>query len=385
MHRIEFVRRHPRAVDLALAVTVLAAMGAVGGLYQPPGHRAFDGWAYVLTGVICLPLAARRVRPMSVLLTTSAAYLVYAALGYLPGLHFWGPVLAFYSLAAAKPRWPTAIGAAVTAVVVLCSGIALRAPLAAAVAEAVAVTAVAWGLGGVGRRLAERNELLAAATERLRCDQVRRIERALTQERLRIARELHDVVAHHMSMISMQAGLAGYVFDTDPPTARAAVDTIGTTSREALEEMRRLLVLLRESDVPATGGEPEPAPGLNQLAALADRARAGGVDVSLETSGDLESLPSGLQLTAYRVVQEALTNAIKHAGGGPVTIGVHRRPHAVTAVLRNGPGTTAARVTEPGGYGLIGMRERAKLYGGTVTAGPRPDGGFAVELTLPLT
>jgi signal transduction histidine kinase len=384
VQRIEFVRRHPRAVDLALAVTLFAAMCAVGGLYQPPGHRAFDVRAYVLTALICLPLAARRVRPMTVLLGTAAAYLVYAALGYLPGLHLWGPVLAFYSLAAAKSRWPTAIGAAVTAVVVLGSGLALRAPLAAAVAEAVAVTAVAWGLGGVGRRLAERNELLAAATERLRCDQVRRIEQALTQERLRIARELHDVVAHHMSMISMQAGLAGYVFDTDPPTARTAVATIGTTSREALEEMRRLLVLLRESDVVATGGEPEPAPGLNQLAALADRARAGGVEVSLETSGDLESLPSGLQLTAYRVVQEALTNAIKHAGPGPVTIGVHRRPHTVTAVIGNGPGA-ATPTAEPGGYGLLGMRERAKLYGGTVTAGPRADGGFVVELTLPLT
>lgn len=384
MHRIEFVRRHPRAVDLALAVTMLAAMCAVGGLYRPPVHRPFDAVAYLLTGLICLPLGARRVHPMPVLLGTSAAYLVYAAQGYLPGLHFWGPVLAFYSLAAAKPRWPTAAGAVVTAVVVLSSGIALHAPLFAAVAEAVAVTAVAWGLGGVGRRLAERNELLAEATERLRCDQARRIERALTQERLRIARELHDVVAHHMSMISMQAGLAGYVFDTDPPTARAAVDTIGGTSREALAEMRRLLVLLRESDVAGGDGEPEPAPGLDRLAALVARARAGGVEVGLETSGDLESLPSGLQLTVYRVVQEALTNAVKHAGPAPVAIGVHRRPHTVTATIRNGPGSPV-RDGESGGYGLLGMRERAKLYGGTVTAGPRPDGGFAVELALPLT
>ncbi|MEV7094012.1 sensor histidine kinase [Amycolatopsis sp. NPDC051045] len=380
---MEFVRRYPRAVDLALAVTMLAMMGAVGALYRPPGHRGFDAWAVLLTCVICLPLAARRVRPMPALLGSSAAYVVYAALGYLPGLHLWGPVLAFYSLAAAKPRWQTAIGAVVTAVVVLCSGLALHAPLAAVVAEAVAVTAVAWGLGGVGRRLAERNEQLAEATERLRCDQARRIERALTEERLRIARELHDVVAHHMSMISMQAGLAGYVFDTDPPTARAAVDTIGAVSREALEEMRRLLVLLRENDGAGTGGEPEPAPGLNQLAPLAGRARAGGVEVSLETSGDLENLPSGLQLTVYRIVQEALTNAIKHAGPGPVAIAVHRLPHAVTATIRSGPGSATRE--EPGGYGVMGMRERAKLYGGTVTVGPGPDGGFAVELALPLS
>jgi signal transduction histidine kinase len=201
------------------------------------------------------------------------------------------------------------------------------------------------------------------------------------QERFRIARELHDVVAHHMSMISMQAGLAGYVFDSDPETARTAVDTIGATSRETLDEMRRLLVLLREPDLEDAAGAPAPAPGLNLLPPLVERAEAAGIDVALTTSGDLESLPSGLQLAVYRVVQEATTNVIKHGGRCRAEISIRREPGMIHAtVLDDGPGTGQ---TGTGGFGLTGMRERARLYGGTLTAGARPGGGFSVELAVP--
>ncbi|MEU4522491.1 sensor histidine kinase [Amycolatopsis sp. NPDC024027] len=381
MHRTIFVRGDTRAGDLALALTQLALMCVVGALFREGSFRAFDGWAYALTALISLPLAARRAAPMAVLLLTSAAYVIFAAGGYLPGMAVWGPIVAFYSLAGLKPPRVTAIGAVVAAGVMFACGLALRGPLIANLAQAIAVPAVAWVLGTVSRQLEQRNRQLAEATAQLEYEQRRHIEQAVVKERVRIARELHDVVAHHMSMISMQAGLAGYVFDSDPQTARVAVATIGTTSRETLDEMRRLLVLLREPDLEDAGGAPAPAPGLNLLPALAERAEAAGIDVALTTSGDLDSLPSGLQLAVYRVVQEATTNVIKHAGRCRAEITVRREPGVIHAtVLDDGPGAGRAR---PGGFGHAGMRERAKLYGGTVTTGSRPDGGFAVELTIP--
>lgn len=368
-------------MDLALALTLLVMMCLVGGLFPSGWHRPFDWWAYALTGLICLPLAARRAAPMAVLVVTSAAYVVYAAVGYLPGLHQWGPIVAFYSLAGLKPPRATAIGAGVAAGVMVASGLALRGPVFAILAQAVAVPAVAWGLGNISRQLAQRNRELAEATAQLEHEQRQHIEQAVVQERLRIARELHDVVAHHMSVISMQAGLAGYVFDSDPETARTAVDTIGATSRETLDEMRRLLVLLRESDLEGAAEAPDPAPGLNLLPSLLDRAEAAGIDTALTISGDLEGLPSGLQLTVYRVVQEAITNVIKHAGPCAAEITIRREPGVVHAtVLDDGHGTGP---TGTGGFGFTGMRERARLYGGTFTAGPRPEGGFAVRLTIP--
>ncbi|WP_410613205.1 sensor histidine kinase [Amycolatopsis sp. lyj-109] len=381
MHRIALVRRELRAVDLALALTQLAMMCLVGALFRREGDQPFDWWAYVLTGVICLPLAARRAAPMAVLLVTSAAYVIYAAAGYLAGLHLWGPLVAFYSVAGLKPPRVTAIGAGVTAGVMVASGFAMRGPLVAIIAEAVAVPAVGWALGNVSRQLEQRNRQLAETTAQLEYEQRQHIEQALVQERFRIARELHDVVAHHMSMISMQAGLAGYVFDSDPETARTAVDTIGTTSRETLDEMRRLLVLLRESDLEDAAGAPAPAPGLNLLPSLVERAEAAGIDVALTTSGDLESLPSGLQLAVYRVVQEAVTNVIKHGGRCGAEISIRREPGVIHAtVLDDGPGTGRPGT---GGFGLTGMRERARLYGGTLTVGARPGGGFSVKLAVP--
>jgi signal transduction histidine kinase len=381
VHRIIFARGDTRAGDLALALTQLALMSLVGALFGEETFRAFDWWAYALTAVISLPLAVRRAAPMTVLLVTSAAYVVFAAAGYLPGMDVWGPIVAFYSLAGLRPPRVTAIGAVVATGVMFTCGLALRSHLVAVLATAVAVPAVAWVLGNVSRQLEQRNRQLAEATAQLEYEQRHHIEQAVVQERFRIARELHDVVAHHMSMISMQAGLAGYVFDSDPRTARTAVDTIGATSRETLDEMRRLLVLLRESDLEDADGAPAPAPGLNLLPALALRAEAAGIDVALRTSGDLKSLPSGLQLAVYRVVQEATTNVIKHAGRCRAEITVRREPGVIhAAVLDDGPERARAGT---GGFGLTGMRERARLYGGTLTTGSRPDGGFAVQLSIP--
>jgi signal transduction histidine kinase len=308
----------------------------------------------------------------------SVAYVVYAEADYLPGLHLWGPLLAFYSVAAQRPPRVTAVGAVLGAVVGVVAGLALRTPVVGIVAQVPTSLALAWVLGNVARRLDQRNRQLAETTEQLRREQQAHVERMLTQERLRIARELHDVVAHHMSVISMQAGLADYVFDTQPATAREAVYTIGSTSREALDEMRRLLALLRVSE------DPEPVRRLEDLPALVERVRLAGVEIELDLADDLDELPSGLQLTVYRIVQEAVTNMVKHASPCQAEIVVRRQQEQLAATISNDRRATDAPAAPGSGYGVLGMRERARLYQGTLTAGPRPDGRYTVELTIPL-
>jgi signal transduction histidine kinase len=380
-------RRVPRwTIDTGIAVLIFLMMSLIGWGYREPPWRWFDGWAYLLTAATCLPLAARRTAPVLVLVLTSAAYLVFIARGYVPGLHLWAPVLALYSVAAVTTLRTSVAALAVAGPVLYAGADALRLPPVGAAAQTIAACGVALVLGGLSRRLAERNRQLAAATEELRREHEDRLDRAMVGERLRIARELHDVIAHHMSVISMQAGLAEYVFDSDPATARTAVRTIGDVGRETLDDMRRVLNLLRLPATARPGGDVEftAAPGLAQLPELAERIRLLGVTVELAATGLFDDLPSALQLTVYRVVQEALTNVVNHAGVCTTTVTVRREPDRIFARVENDappPGLAAHGDTH--GHGLLGMRERANLYGGHVTAGPRPDGGFAVELVLP--
>ncbi|MFI9503671.1 sensor histidine kinase [Nocardia sp. NPDC052566] len=380
-------RGNPRMVDAMLAVAMCTGMWLVGTVFHPPGWRVFDLWGYLLTALICLPLAARRVAPMPTLVLVSAAYSGFLLLGFLPSLNVYAPMVAFYSVATIKSPRVTAAGALLLGAVLFHSGWTEPAfPTTVAIAQAVFMPAVIWALAGVSQRLSLRNRQLIEATEQLRREQELRVEHAVVQERLQIARELHDVVAHHISVISMQAGLARYVFDSDPATARAAVHTIGATSRETLEELRRVLTLLRASDTsPEIGAavETEPAPGFPGLAALIERVRGVGVEAELEITGMVDELPSGLQLAVYRVIQEALTNVIKHAGPCRATVVVHRDCRELTATIVDDGDSAAAVAHSGGGHGLVGMRERARLYGGTLIAGPRPDGGYTVRLAVP--
>jgi len=364
---------------VAVAMVVIACL--VGSQYSPRGWGP-DPLAYALTVLIFLPFAVRRTMPVLAFQLGNSALLVFVALGYVQlGLNFWGPVLLLYTVASLRPPRTTAL--CFTTLVPVMLWAALRLPLAwyIAVAEAIVIPVTAWALGNVGRQLELRNQQLAALTEQLRTEQESRTERAVTEERVRIARELHDVVAHHMSVIAVQTGLAEYVFDGDPPTARAAVNTIATTSREAMREMRRLLVLLRTDDQPG-----DTALNLAHLPELVDRMRSAGLPVSLDmTTTDPRQLPPGLQLCAYRVVQEALTNVIKHAGLAATDVVVHRDADRLTVRVTNEPGQPSSAVGPSSGHGLVFMRERATLYQGTLSAGPRADGGFVVELTLPVS
>jgi signal transduction histidine kinase len=197
--------------------------------------------------------------------------------------------------------------------------------------------------------------------------------RAVSDERLRIARELHDIMAHSMSLIAVKAGIANHVADERPEEARDALRVIEATSRSTLNDMRRMLGVLRSETADLT-----PAPGVTGLPELVDRARTAGVDVRLDLR--LDDVPEGLGMSVYRIVQESLTNVVKHAG--PVRCGVSVVQDAREIridVVDDGPGGTPN-----GGHGLIGMRERVSMYGGMFTAGPRPEGGFAVSARMPV-
>jgi MYXO-CTERM domain-containing protein len=234
-----------------------------------------------------------------------------------------------------------------------------------------------------GRVVRSRTRLTAELHEAaVRADEAREAEseRAVADERRRIAREMHDVVAHSVSMMVVQAGGARRILERDPARAVAAAELIERTGRDALAEMRALLGVLHADE----HSEYAPQPTLGDLEALVERARSAGVPVALELSGERRELPAGLDLAAYRVVQEALTNVVKHSSGAPTTVSVHYGADAVqVSIADRGSGRPDARLGS-GGHGLVGMRERVRMYGGELHAGRRRGGGFEVRARFPL-
>jgi len=234
--------------------------------------------------------------------------------------------------------------------------------------------AVAVNTVGAGRRVQRDLAAQAELTE------LERARRTALEERTRIARELHDVVAHHMSLMAIRAESAPHRLGTLPDPVRAEFGALSESARAALADMRRLLGVLR-SDEPAVRA---PQPGLQHLPGLVEAARQAGMSVALTAPGELDLVPPGTGVCAYRIVQEALSNAARHAAGAPVTVSVHRGAEQVTLAVTNGPGTPAGPRANGHGHGLAGMRERAELLGGTLEARPAPDGGFTVSAVLPL-
>jgi signal transduction histidine kinase len=374
--------RSPLVVDSALAVG-LAAVGVLQG-FDDRQHdwRPYDATAAILTALATLPVAFRRLAPVPVLLVYYFFWTVQIVLGYNPVINTYGMLLAIYTVAATQVWWWTAVTISIGAVIWVEAGLARpAASRAALILQGVAVPLAIWKIADTARQLDRSNRLLVEANDQLHQDQEERARRAVTDERVRVARELHDVVAHHMAVVSVQAGLARYVLRSDPDTAETAIDTVLDTGTEALDEMRRMLVLLRIG----TDAEPadyDPAPGLPGLPELLDRVRAAGVAVELTVTGEERPLPPGVQLCVYRMIQESLTNVIKHAPAASATVALHYGPEELTATVRDdGRGTAAP--TPGAGQGLVGMRERAALYRGTLAAGPRTDGGFEVRLALP--
>jgi signal transduction histidine kinase len=372
----------PWVLDGLLAL-VAAAVGvsllATAMPFDPGSPRAWA--AYLLLLAHILPLAVRRRWPLAVLVWALATGAAFAAVGpSLVPLSF--TILIYvYTAAAHCPRRVSLAGLAATeaqlGVVWLARprSIGDRGTL---VIDGLLMVA-AWWLGDGTRR---RLEAVAAAQQRAAELELAREElarRAVTEERLRIARELHDVVAHSMSIIAVQSGVGAHVLDSQPEEARKALAAVEATSRQALVEMRRLLGVLREEAEPR--GSLAPAAGLAELEALAAEVARAGVRVEVRIEGTPTALPAGLDLSAYRIVQEALTNVVRHAGPATALVTVGYASGAVTVeVVDDGRGG------EPGdgGHGIPGMRERAALYGGTMEAGPLPGGGFRVAATLPL-
>ncbi len=242
----------------------------------------------------------------------------------------------------------------------------------------VVFTAVAIAVDSIGSRL-RAQRALAAQTERAEDERARR---AVLEERTRIARELHDVVAHHMSLIAVRAETAPYRLADLPESARAEFGSLSVVAREALAEMRRLLGVLRH-DQPA---DLAPQPKLADLPSLVDTARRAGLSVKLSVPAALDHVPPGVGVCAYRIVQESLSNVSQHAPGAAVTVSVGHDSGAVLLRVANGPGAPAdPPVNDHGpGHGLTGMRERVALLGGSMSAAPSPDGGFVVSAVLPL-
>ncbi|MGZ6803910.1 MAG: sensor histidine kinase [Nocardioidaceae bacterium] len=253
--------------------------------------------------------------------------------------------------------------------------------------EASAWSAALWDLllvvaplvGGV---VAGRRRLRALTVEKELAEA--RARTAIVEERARIARELHDVVTHHLNLVVLQAMAAGGLLDREPARVRSPLAVIERSGREALAEMRRLLGVLREEDA---APEMSPQPGVDDVAALVDSARVSGLDVALHVTGEPRTLPPGLGLAIYRLVQEALTNASRHAAGALVDVNLRYVGETVDVevVDDGGRGWDGGSTSDVpgGGRGLLGMRERVTLYSGTLQVGPTPEGGFAVHARLP--
>jgi signal transduction histidine kinase len=245
-------------------------------------------------------------------------------------------------------------------------------------ASIIIFTAVVIAVDSIGSRLRAQHSLVTQ-TERAGAEQARR---AVLEERTRIARELHDVVAHHMSLIAVRAETAPYRLTGLPESAQAEFGSLSEVAREALAEMRRLLGVLR-LDQPAALA---PQPQLSDLPALVDAARQAGAPVEFSAPAALRQVPAGVGVCAYRIVQESLSNASQHAPGAPITVSIDHASGAVLLRVANGPGGhPAPSGNQPrAGHGLTGMHERVALLGGSLTAGPAPDGGFVVSAVLPL-
>ncbi len=376
----------PAIIDPLIAVVLLGiglvsvATSSVDDLHP----TAPNALAYALTIIGFGVLAVRTRAPVVTMAVSLFATASYSAIDYAENGLPIASMIALYTVASRAPRRQSLVAAgAVAAVILWLTAIGSQGLDASGAVANLAVFGIAYATGRyvqVRRAYTEQLELRAAdADEQRRRD----AERAVADERLRIARELHDVVAHAMSVVAVQSGIAAHVIEQRPDEAQTMLETINGTSREALDEMRRLLGVLRaDGDVPRA--ELAPAPSLSDLAGLVSSIESTGVTVRVSVEGDRPGMAVGLDLAAYRIVQEALTNVVKHAG--PATVDLRIRYGADDLEIQitdDGRGAASDLDSIGGGHGLVGMQERVDLYGGSLSAGPRTGGGFRVAARLP--
>ena len=356
------------------AFALLIAQPAAAG--QVPPRQPLDLPAYMLIGLAAIALILRRVRPALTLAVTVSAIVVYFAAGYPYGPAVLTMSVAMYSVAEVCAIRRSLLMCLLAVVAAIAGQLASLAPvrlvidLAAVIGGSVSWLVPAWAVGTVVRTQ-------RAADDLRRADEARR---QVYEERLRIAHEVHDVVGHGLAVIAMQAGVALHVFQRRPDQAREALESIRTRSRTGLDDLRGTLELL-----PADGDDGRaprrPTPGMARIEALISATSDSGVPVDLDVTGQRRELPAAVDHAAYRIVQESLTNVLRHTAQATATVRVGYHPDELVIEVTN----TGRRATGRGsGNGIAGMRARADAVGGELTAGPRPQGGFQVVARLPL-
>jgi signal transduction histidine kinase len=369
-----------------IVVGLLLAAGQLEVWTAQPPADASAGWTPVnalLVAGVTVPLLLRRRAPLAVLglvIAVGAAQLVYTDDPPGSGAGWVAMNLALYSVAAHGER-REAIAGAVLLGAVMAVQLADGAPIEDVLSELLFL-GVVWALGRWVRLRRSGTRQLEERARRLAAESELNARVAVERERARIARELHDSIAHSVSVMVLQAGAAEQVVMDAPERARASLSAIQDVGREAVVELRRLLTLLRPDDdtVPLA-----PRPGVAGLETLIAHVRDAGLPVELSIEGTPEPLPAAIDLSAYRIVQEGLTNTLKHAGPAHAKVMLRYRVNVLELeVLDDGDGDGAPDPQAARGFGLAGMRERATLYGGVLEAGPRHEGGYALRARLPL-
>ncbi|GAB1332184.1 sensor histidine kinase [Streptomyces sennicomposti] len=393
-------RTHPWVLDTAVVIVVFLMFCLPdllrGGVHDGDGPRRFRlaftelpvaGMLALQAGLV-LPLLWRRRKPMATFGVIAAVFVLQWSLGAALRADI-ALFIALYSLALhGRLRQLPWAGAVMAGAMLL---VAVRASPAVSVWDALFfLLSTATAALAVGLMIRIRRAQLAGLREkatRLEIERDQRSRLATATERTRVAREMHDIVGHNLAVIITLADAGAYATDIAPERGKEALRLIGDTGRQALGELRRVLGVLRDAgDAPADGPELSPQPGIADIGALCATVRAAGLEVVYRTSGDVEALDSGVQLTVYRIVQEALTNTMKHAADDArVNLAVVVTGARLSIRVQDtGPATPSGPPNEEG-HGLVGMRERAALYGGTVSAGPTGGGGWSVEAVLDLT
>jgi signal transduction histidine kinase len=374
------------ATDTVLAVILfVAALMSLSGFPQGQDVRSVDIGLFVLIGAQTLTLAWRRRFPTPVLVIVTAAFMVERGFNYPQTWAYFGIAFALYTVGA-EVRFRRSRLVAGVVIVLSVSWTAVGTAVYdipwTAVAGVVLYLTFPWLIGLESRRREQRALDLEARAIRAEMTKEHEAAEAVQRERARIARELHDVVAHEMTVMTVQASAAERVVESDPAQARLSMKLVGDSGRRGLTEMRRLLGLLRYSDDPQL----DPQPGLDSLKALAIQLNEAGQSVEMEIVGSPRALPAGIDLNAYRIVQESLTNTARHAGpdATATVIVTHGNTNLDIDVTDDGMGAAQGLEATGSGHGLVGMEERVALLDGSLSAGPRVGGGYRVHAIIPI-